>query len=60
MSAVFGDLLTIVKFVHLLLLLKVGARKAAAKMDQEREMLKREMSSKSSQSLLFSKPGGRN
>ncbi|XP_045021620.1 forkhead-associated domain-containing protein 1 isoform X2 [Bubalus bubalis] len=39
---------------------QVGARKAAAKMDQEREMLKREMSSKSSQSLLFSKPGGRN
>uniref|UniRef100_A0A8C6D1X0 Forkhead associated phosphopeptide binding domain 1 n=1 Tax=Moschus moschiferus TaxID=68415 RepID=A0A8C6D1X0_MOSMO len=39
---------------------KVGARKATAKMDQEREMLKREMSSKSSQSLLFSKPGGRN
>ncbi|XP_043342131.1 forkhead-associated domain-containing protein 1 isoform X3 [Cervus canadensis] len=39
---------------------QVGARKAIAKMDQEREMLKREMSSKSSQSLLFSKPGGRN
>ncbi|XP_055275235.1 forkhead-associated domain-containing protein 1 isoform X3 [Moschus berezovskii] len=39
---------------------QVGARKATAKMDQEREMLKREMSSKSSQSLLFSKPGGRN
>ncbi|XP_074233471.1 forkhead-associated domain-containing protein 1 isoform X6 [Camelus bactrianus] len=39
---------------------KVGARKATPKMDQEREMLKRETSSKSSQSLLFSKPGGRN
>lgn len=39
---------------------KVGARKAIAKMDREREMLKKEMSSKSSQSLLFSKPGGRN
>uniref|UniRef100_A0AC11C1I1 Forkhead associated phosphopeptide binding domain 1 n=1 Tax=Ovis aries TaxID=9940 RepID=A0AC11C1I1_SHEEP len=39
---------------------KVGARKATAKMDQEREMLKREISSKSSQNLLFSKPGGRN
>ncbi|XP_074233469.1 forkhead-associated domain-containing protein 1 isoform X4 [Camelus bactrianus] len=39
---------------------QVGARKATPKMDQEREMLKRETSSKSSQSLLFSKPGGRN
>ncbi|XP_059997364.1 forkhead-associated domain-containing protein 1 isoform X2 [Lagenorhynchus albirostris] len=39
---------------------KVGARKDTPKMDQEREMLKREASSKSSQSLLFSKPGGRN
>ncbi|XP_069402034.1 forkhead-associated domain-containing protein 1 isoform X6 [Ovis canadensis] len=39
---------------------QVGARKATAKMDQEREMLKREISSKSSQNLLFSKPGGRN
>ncbi|XP_059959604.1 forkhead-associated domain-containing protein 1-like isoform X1 [Mesoplodon densirostris] len=38
----------------------VGARKGTPKMDQGREMLKREMSSKSSQSLLFSKPGGRN
>nr|XP_015094485.1 forkhead-associated domain-containing protein 1 isoform X3 [Vicugna pacos] len=38
---------------------KVGARKAIPKMDQG-EMLKRETSSKSSQSLLFSKPGGRN
>uniref|UniRef100_I3NG01 Forkhead associated phosphopeptide binding domain 1 n=1 Tax=Ictidomys tridecemlineatus TaxID=43179 RepID=I3NG01_ICTTR len=40
-------------------LLKVGAKKATSKMDQEREM-KKETSSKSSQSLLFSKPGGRN
>lgn len=39
---------------------KVGARKDTPKMDQEREMLKREASSKSSQNLLFSKPGGRN
>ncbi|XP_029083776.1 forkhead-associated domain-containing protein 1 isoform X3 [Monodon monoceros] len=39
---------------------EVGARKDTPKMDQEREMLKREASSKSSQSLLFSKPGGRN
>ncbi|XP_007459390.1 PREDICTED: forkhead-associated domain-containing protein 1 [Lipotes vexillifer] len=39
---------------------KVGARKDIPKMDQQREMLKREASSKSSQSLLFSKPGGRN
>ncbi|XP_059769814.1 forkhead-associated domain-containing protein 1 isoform X1 [Balaenoptera ricei] len=39
---------------------KVGARKGTPKMDQEREMLKREVSSRSSQSLLFSKPGGRN
>nr|XP_020729369.1 forkhead-associated domain-containing protein 1 isoform X3 [Odocoileus virginianus texanus] len=39
---------------------QVGARKVIAKMDREREMLKKEMSSKSSQSLLFSKPGGRN
>nr|XP_031539564.1 forkhead-associated domain-containing protein 1 isoform X2 [Vicugna pacos] len=38
---------------------QVGARKAIPKMDQG-EMLKRETSSKSSQSLLFSKPGGRN
>ncbi|XP_020729367.2 forkhead-associated domain-containing protein 1 isoform X1 [Odocoileus virginianus] len=39
---------------------QVGARKVIAKMDREREMLKKEMSSKSSQSLLFPKPGGRN
>ncbi|XP_045630667.1 forkhead-associated domain-containing protein 1 [Ursus americanus] len=39
---------------------QVGARKAAPKMDQERETLKRDTSSKSSQSLLFSKPGDRN
>ncbi|ELK10497.1 Forkhead-associated domain-containing protein 1 [Pteropus alecto] len=39
---------------------KVGAKKAAPKMDQEREKLKRDTSSKSSQSLLFSKPSGRN
>nr|XP_040143885.1 forkhead-associated domain-containing protein 1 isoform X5 [Ictidomys tridecemlineatus] len=38
---------------------QVGAKKATSKMDQEREM-KKETSSKSSQSLLFSKPGGRN
>ncbi|XP_023388420.1 forkhead-associated domain-containing protein 1-like [Pteropus vampyrus] len=40
--------------------LQVGAKKAAPKMDQEREKLKRDTSSKSSQSLLFSKPSGRN
>ncbi|XP_032719364.1 forkhead-associated domain-containing protein 1 [Lontra canadensis] len=39
---------------------QVGTRKAAPKMDQEREMPKRDSSSKSSQSLLFSKPGNRN
>ncbi|XP_058574979.1 forkhead-associated domain-containing protein 1 isoform X3 [Neofelis nebulosa] len=39
---------------------KVGARKATQKMDQEREAPKGETSSKSSQSLLFSKPGSRN
>ncbi|XP_042810169.1 forkhead-associated domain-containing protein 1 isoform X4 [Panthera leo] len=39
---------------------KVGARKATQKMDQERETPKGETSSKSSQSLLFSKPGSRN
>ncbi|XP_057413653.1 forkhead-associated domain-containing protein 1 isoform X2 [Balaenoptera acutorostrata] len=39
---------------------KVGPRKGTPKMDQEREMLKREVSSRSSQSLLLSKPGGRN
>uniref|UniRef100_A0A2K5S3E4 Forkhead associated phosphopeptide binding domain 1 n=1 Tax=Cebus imitator TaxID=2715852 RepID=A0A2K5S3E4_CEBIM len=38
---------------------KVGTRKATLKMDQEREMLRKETSSKSSQSLLHSKPGGR-
>uniref|UniRef100_A0A667I9Q2 Forkhead associated phosphopeptide binding domain 1 n=1 Tax=Lynx canadensis TaxID=61383 RepID=A0A667I9Q2_LYNCA len=39
---------------------KVGARKATQKMDQERETPKGETASKSSQSLLFSKPGSRN
>ncbi|XP_047584211.1 forkhead-associated domain-containing protein 1 isoform X3 [Lutra lutra] len=39
---------------------QVGTRKAAPKMDREREMPKRDSSSKSSQSLLFSKPGDRN
>ncbi|VCW68318.1 unnamed protein product [Gulo gulo] len=39
---------------------QVGTRKAAPKMDKEREMPKRDSSSKSSQSLLFSKPGDRN
>nr|XP_039330405.1 forkhead-associated domain-containing protein 1 isoform X5 [Saimiri boliviensis boliviensis] len=38
---------------------KVGTRKATLKMDQERGMLRKETSSKSSQSLLHSKPGGR-
>uniref|UniRef100_A0A8C9IEA2 Forkhead associated phosphopeptide binding domain 1 n=1 Tax=Piliocolobus tephrosceles TaxID=591936 RepID=A0A8C9IEA2_9PRIM len=38
---------------------KVGTRKASLKMDQEREMLRRETSSKSSQSLLHSKPSGK-
>nr|XP_039330404.1 forkhead-associated domain-containing protein 1 isoform X4 [Saimiri boliviensis boliviensis] len=37
---------------------KVGTRKATLKMDQERGMLRKETSSKSSQSLLHSKPGG--
>nr|XP_019608704.1 PREDICTED: forkhead-associated domain-containing protein 1 isoform X3 [Rhinolophus sinicus] len=37
---------------------QVGARKATPKMDRERETLKRDSSSKSSQSLLFSKAGG--
>uniref|UniRef100_A0A671ENV2 Forkhead associated phosphopeptide binding domain 1 n=1 Tax=Rhinolophus ferrumequinum TaxID=59479 RepID=A0A671ENV2_RHIFE len=37
---------------------KVGARKATPKMDRERETVKRDSSSKSSQSLLFSKAGG--
>ncbi|VFV28995.1 Hypothetical predicted protein [Lynx pardinus] len=47
--------------VHVFLLsLKVGARKATQKMDQERETPKGETASKSSQSLLFSKPGSRN
>ncbi|XP_073759421.1 forkhead-associated domain-containing protein 1 isoform X2 [Callorhinus ursinus] len=39
---------------------QVGSRKAAPKMDQERETLKKDTSSQSSQSLLFSKPGDRN
>ncbi|KAM8791548.1 forkhead-associated domain-containing protein 1 isoform 2-T4 [Rhynchonycteris naso] len=39
---------------------QVGARKATPKMNQEREMLKRDYSSRSSQSFLSSKPGGRN
>ncbi|XP_077007321.1 forkhead-associated domain-containing protein 1 isoform X3 [Tamandua tetradactyla] len=38
---------------------QVGVRKATPKMDQERETLKKDSSSKSSQSLLLSKPGGR-
>ncbi|XP_032156368.1 forkhead-associated domain-containing protein 1 isoform X10 [Sapajus apella] len=38
---------------------KVGTRKATLKRDQEREMLRKETSSKSSQSLLHSKPRGR-
>ncbi|XP_027459686.2 forkhead-associated domain-containing protein 1 isoform X1 [Zalophus californianus] len=38
---------------------QVGSRKAAPKMDQERETLKKDTSSQSSQSLLFSKPGNR-
>ncbi|KAF6108791.1 forkhead associated phosphopeptide binding domain 1 [Phyllostomus discolor] len=38
---------------------QVGARKATPKMDQEGQMLKRGPSSKSSQNLLFLKPGGR-
>ncbi|XP_036770197.2 forkhead-associated domain-containing protein 1 [Manis pentadactyla] len=39
---------------------KVGCRKATPKVDQERDMMKAEASSKSSsQGLLFSKPGGR-
>ncbi|XP_047384051.1 forkhead-associated domain-containing protein 1 isoform X5 [Sciurus carolinensis] len=38
---------------------QVGAKKATLKMDQEKEM-KKETSRKPSQSLLFSKPGGRN
>lgn len=37
---------------------QAGARKATPKMDRERETLKRDSSSKSSQSLLFSKAGG--
>uniref|UniRef100_A0A8C5VEU5 Forkhead associated phosphopeptide binding domain 1 n=1 Tax=Microcebus murinus TaxID=30608 RepID=A0A8C5VEU5_MICMU len=39
---------------------QVGIKKATLRMDQEREMLKNEASSKSSHSLLLSKPGGRN
>ncbi|XP_053431314.1 forkhead-associated domain-containing protein 1 isoform X6 [Nycticebus coucang] len=38
---------------------QVGVRKATLKTAQEREMLRKETSSKSSHSLLFSKPGGR-
>ncbi|XP_073089337.1 forkhead-associated domain-containing protein 1 isoform X4 [Manis javanica] len=39
---------------------KVGCRKATPKVDQERDMMKTEAPSKSSnQGLLFSKPGGR-
>uniref|UniRef100_A0A0D9S8I8 Forkhead associated phosphopeptide binding domain 1 n=1 Tax=Chlorocebus sabaeus TaxID=60711 RepID=A0A0D9S8I8_CHLSB len=38
---------------------QVGTRKASLKMDQEREMLREETSSKSSQSLLHSKPSGK-
>ncbi|XP_055240999.2 forkhead-associated domain-containing protein 1 isoform X7 [Gorilla gorilla gorilla] len=38
---------------------QVGTRKASLKMDQEREMLRKETSSKSSQSLLHSKPSGK-
>uniref|UniRef100_A0A9L0K6V4 Forkhead associated phosphopeptide binding domain 1 n=1 Tax=Equus asinus TaxID=9793 RepID=A0A9L0K6V4_EQUAS len=39
---------------------QVAVRKATPKMDQEREMLKREASARGSQNLLFSKPGGKN
>ncbi|XP_037684396.1 forkhead-associated domain-containing protein 1 isoform X9 [Choloepus didactylus] len=39
---------------------QVGVRKATPKMDQERETLKKDSSSKSSHSLLFSEPSGRN
>ncbi|XP_036901072.1 forkhead-associated domain-containing protein 1 isoform X3 [Sturnira hondurensis] len=38
---------------------QVAARKATPKMDQEGQTLKRDPSSKSSQNLLLSKPGGR-
>ncbi|XP_037002021.2 forkhead-associated domain-containing protein 1 [Artibeus jamaicensis] len=38
---------------------QVGARKVTPKMDQEGQTLKRDPSSKSSQNLSFSKPGGR-
>ncbi|XP_073875697.1 forkhead-associated domain-containing protein 1 isoform X16 [Macaca fascicularis] len=38
---------------------QVGTRNASLKMDQEREMLRKETSSKSSQSLLHSKPSGK-
>ncbi|XP_033084115.1 forkhead-associated domain-containing protein 1 isoform X6 [Trachypithecus francoisi] len=38
---------------------KVGTRKASLKMEQEREILRKETSSKSSQSLLHSKPSGK-
>ncbi|XP_004679394.1 PREDICTED: forkhead-associated domain-containing protein 1 [Condylura cristata] len=39
---------------------KVGARKVTAKMDQERETLKKESPGKSTQSRPFPKPAGRN
>ncbi|XP_045404615.1 forkhead-associated domain-containing protein 1 isoform X1 [Lemur catta] len=39
---------------------KVGVKKAIVKMDQEREMLKKDASNRSSESLLLLKPGGRN
>ncbi|XP_069333454.1 forkhead-associated domain-containing protein 1 [Eulemur rufifrons] len=39
---------------------QVGVKKAILKMDQEREMLKKEASSRSSESLSLLKPGGRN
>ncbi|XP_033084114.1 forkhead-associated domain-containing protein 1 isoform X5 [Trachypithecus francoisi] len=38
---------------------QVGTRKASLKMEQEREILRKETSSKSSQSLLHSKPSGK-
>ncbi|KAL4673547.1 hypothetical protein H8959_017481 [Pygathrix nigripes] len=38
---------------------QVGTRKASLKMEQERKMLRKETSSKSSQSLLHSKPSGK-
>uniref|UniRef100_A0A8C8ZGA7 Forkhead associated phosphopeptide binding domain 1 n=1 Tax=Prolemur simus TaxID=1328070 RepID=A0A8C8ZGA7_PROSS len=39
---------------------KVGVKKAIVKMDQEREMLKKDASNRSSESILLLKPGGRN